>query len=472
MKTLDSLIQRGWAGALVALACVCGGVTLAAEAAAPAKPNVIIILTDDQGSVDAGCYGAKDLVTPAIDGLAARGVRFTQFYSAAPVCSPSRAALLTGRYPLRCGVPDNCASHRGKPGALSASEVTLAETFKTAGYTTAQIGKWHLGYTPETMPNAQGFDSSFGHMAGCIDNWSHFYYWSGPNVHDLHRNGTEVFADGRFFGDLMVEEAGQFMAANQNRPFFIYFAINEPHYPYQPDAKWLQRFQALPYPRNLYAAFVATMDERIGALLRRVDQLGLRERTIVVFQSDNGHSTEERAHFGGGSAGPYRGAKFSLFEGGIRLPAIISWPGQLPEGAVRGQLAHGCDWLPTVAELCGVKLLQPDIDGRSLVRVLKSADAPSPHDRLLWHVGAKNPQWAVREGDWKLIGNAWDTASGVSWAAGASEKRTERFPLFLANLADDVSEKKNRVADHPDVVARLKKIHDDWAAPLSPPNAK
>ncbi len=435
----------------------------ASAATVAPKPNVIVILTDDQGAVDAGCYGAEDLATPAVDSLAARGVRFTQFYAAAPVCSPSRAGLLTGRYPLRCGVPGNCASQAGQRGALPASEVTMAEMFKAAGYATAHIGKWHLGYTPETMPNAQGFDLSFGHMGGCIDNWSHFFYWHGPNIHDLHRNGSEVFADGRFFGSLMVEEAAQFIAANKDRPFFIYFAINEPHYPYQPNVKWLERFKKLPYPRNLYAAFLATMDERIGALLHCVDDVKLRERTIIVFQSDNGHSTEERAHFGGGSAGPYRGAKFSLFEGGIRLPAIVSWPGHLPEGAVRGQMAHGCDWLPTVAELAGVKLLQPAIDGKSLVPVLKSGDAPSPHDVLHWHVGdGKNPQWAVREGDWKLIGNAWDSGLVVGRGVAGGDKKTQRFPLFLSNLAEDVGEKKNFAAERPDVVERLRKRHDDW----------
>ena len=166
------------------------------------------------------------------------------------------------------------------------------------------------------------------------------------------------------------------MEQNRARPFFVYFALNMPHYPYQGDPKWLERFKDLPYPRNLYAAFVSTLDERIGAVLKKVDDLGLRERTIVVFQSDNGHSTEERAHFGGGSAGPYRGAKFSLFEGGIRLPAIISWPGQLPEGEVRDQVVHACDWMPTLAELGGVKLLDTDIDGKSLAPVIRSAAAP------------------------------------------------------------------------------------------------
>ena len=166
----------------------------------------------------------------------------------------------------------------------------------------------------------------------------------------------------------MVEEGVAFLRQNKDRPFFLYFAINEPHYPYQGDPKWLERYADLKYPRNLYAAFLSTMDERIGRLIAELDALGLRERTIVIVQSDHGHSTEERAHFGGGSAGSYRGAKFSLFEGGIRVPAIVSWPGHLPEGEVRDQVAHGCDWLPTIAELCGVPLPKVHLDGKSLVR--------------------------------------------------------------------------------------------------------
>ena len=335
---------------------------------------MIVILTDDQGSVDAACYGAKDLITPNMDRLAARGVRFTQFYSAAPVCSPSRAGLLTGRYPLRAGLLGNASSRPGGPG-MPTEQITIAEMVKAAGYATAHVGKWHLGFTPETMPNGQGFDYSFGHMGGCIDNWSHFFYWDGPNRHDLYRNGREVQYPGRFFGDLMVEEAGRFMEQNRGRPFFLYFAPNMPHYPYQGDPKWLTRYGHLPHPRNLYAAFVSTLDERIGRLLDKVEQLGLTGQTIVIFQSDNGHSTEERAHGGGGSAGPYRGAKFSLFEGGIRLPGMISWPGHLPEGEVRGQLAHACDWMPTIAELCRVKLLNEDIDGKSLVAAIRSVSA-------------------------------------------------------------------------------------------------
>jgi arylsulfatase A len=429
-------------------------VTLAASAVA-APPNVIVILTDDQGTVDAGCYGAEDLHTPHTDALAARGVRFTQFYAGAPVCSPSRACLLTGRYPVRAGVPGNVSSQRGGAGGLPPEEVTLGEMFQNAGYATAHIGKWHLGYTPETMPNAQGFAHSFGHMGGCIDNYSHFFYWSGPNVHDLHRNGAEVFHAGEYFPALMLREAAEFIERHRERPFFIYYALNTPHYPYQGDAKWLQRFRDLPYPRNLYAAFLATQDERLGGLFAKVDELRLRERTIIVFQSDHGHSTEERAHFGGGSAGPYRGAKFSLFEGGLRVPAIISWPGRLPQDEVRDQPAHSADWLPTLAELCGIDPPETHLDGRSLVPVLESATAPGPYKgrTLHWQVGrGPNASWAVRKGDWKLLGNVRDTTDGRSPG--------ERIPLFLANLKDDPGETTNLADRHPDLVNRLRQLHE------------
>ena len=427
---------------------------LTASLSADEKPNVIFIMADDQGSVDLGCYGAGDLVTPGLDSLAADGVRFTQFYSAAPVCSPSRAGALTGRWPVRAGVPSNCSSTKGGTGALPPEEITMAEMFKAGGYVTAHVGKWHVGYTPETLPRSQGFDLSFGHMGGCIDNYSHFFYWNGPNVHDLWLDGVEVFRDGEFFPDLMVGEASRFMEINRDRPFFIYYALNQPHYPYQGDAKWLEHFKDLPYPRNLYAAFVAAQDERLGQLFAKVESLGLKEKTIIVFQSDNGHATEERAHFGGGSAGPYRGAKFSLFEGGIRLPAIISWPGTLPSGESRDQLGHACDWLPTLAELTGVGKPDVHLDGRSLVAVIRHEKASSPHDgrALHWQVGSgPKADWAVREGDWKLIGKSRDTSDG---------RQSEPIELFLVNLKSDPGETTNLAGVEADRVTYLRQLHD------------
>ena len=419
------------------------------------RPNVIIIFADDLGAADAGCYGATDLRTPNIDALAHRGIRFTNFYAASPVCSPSRAALMTGRYPLRAGLVNNASSQRGGAAGLPPNQITIAQTFKAAGYATAHVGKWHLGYTPRTMPNARGFDFSFGHMGGCIDNWSQFFYWQGPNIHDLWLNGQEVHEEGHFFADMMVRQASQFIESNRAKPFFLYFAINMPHYPYQPDVKWIEHYKDLPMPRKLYAAFVSSMDDRIGLLLKKLDDLHLQDNTIVLFQSDNGHSTEDRAFNGGGSAGPYRGAKFSLFEGGIHLPAIVSWPGHLPENQSRAQLAHGCDWLPTMADVCGVKLMEPDIDGRSLAPVLKSADAKSPHDILYFQMGeGPNAQWAVRDGQWKLIGNAWDTTQNANGK--------ERLKLFLSDLAHDIGEKKNFATEHPDIVERLSDLHGQW----------
>jgi arylsulfatase A-like enzyme len=403
-----------------------------------------VIYTDDQGSIDTYLYGAKDLSTRHMDALAREGVRFTQMYAPAPVCSPSRAGLMTGRYPLRAGMPGNAGSTKGRAG-MPTEMVTMAETFRAAGYATAHIGKWHLGYTPETMPRGQGFDHSFGHMGGCIDNYSHFFYWQGPNRHDLWRNGREVFHNGSFFGDLMVEEAAEFIAANKDKPFFIYFAVNMPHYPYQGDVKWLQHYEKLKYPRNLYAAFVSTIDDRIGQLMAGIKSQGLDNDTIVVFQSDHGHSEEDRAHRGGGNAGPYRGAKFSLYEGGIRVPAIIRWPGKLPAGQVRGQVVHGCDWLPTLAALCDIPLVNQDIDGKDIRDVIRSDDAASPHDVLHWTFGG---DWAVRRGDWKLIGRGKDQ------------------PVFLGNLSEDISEKTSLHKHHPDIVQQLQQLHVDWVKSL------
>lgn len=340
---------------------------------------------------------------------------------------------------------------------MPAEQVTIAEMMKAAGYATGHVGKWHVGYQADMLPNAQGFDTSFGHMGGCIDNYSHFFYWQGPNRHDLWRNGKEVWADGQFFPDLMVKEADAFITSHARQPWFLYWAINVPHYPLQGTERWRDHYKDLPAPRRMYAAFVSTMDQMIGQVMSRLDELGLAENTIVIFQSDHGHSTEVRTFGGGGSAGPYRGAKFSLFEGGIRVPAMISWPGKLPEGEVRDQLSTGCDWLPTIAQLCDAKLPQRTLDGASLVPVIRSATAASPHPRFYWQslTGANGqPQWAVRDGDWKLIANPRQTDS--------ERPITAADDRFLVNLADDPGEQRNVAAQHPERVKQLEALHNDW----------
>ena len=275
-----------------------GGVAQAA--AERRKPNVVFILTDDQGAGNVNCYGAKDLETPNMDGLAQRGVRFTQFYATAATCSPSRASILTGKCPQKAGVTGNCGSHFGDHG-MPGEQVTIAEVFKSAGYATGHVGKWHLGFVPEEMPNSQGFDFSFGFMGGCIDNYSHYYFWGGANSHDLWRNGKEEWHEGEYFGDLMTRECNRFIEQHKDDSFFLYWAINMPHYPLQGKAKWRERYANLASPRDKYAASVSTADEMIGQVLSKLDEFKLREHTIIVFMSDQGHSVEDRAFGGGGS---------------------------------------------------------------------------------------------------------------------------------------------------------------------------
>ncbi|TDE17064.1 sulfatase-like hydrolase/transferase [Dyadobacter psychrotolerans] len=417
------------------------------------RPNVIIIYSDDQGTIDLNIYGAKDLTTPNLDGLARKGTRFTRFYAASPICSPSRASLLTGRYPQRAGLVDNAAGSYGG-GGMPGNQYTLAELFRDNGYKTAHIGKWHVGYSPETMPNQQGFDYSFGFMGGCIDSYSHFYYWGGPNRHDLWRNGSEIWEAGKYFPDMMVSEAGKFLEENKNKPFFMYFAINMPHYPLQGEKKWLDHYKNLPVPRNMYAASVSTMDEKVGLLLKKLDALGLTENTIIVFQADQGHSEEERSFSGGGSAGPYRGSKFSLLEGGVRAPAFISWPGHIPANAVRDQFATNLDWFVTLPEYCNIPLPKHKLDGRSLTKVIASPQAKSPHEDFYWQsLGTTdNPQWAVREGDWKLLHSPRQAKQG--------ELNQDNY--LLVNMKTDSSESTNVALKHPDIVKRLEQKYQTW----------
>ena len=421
------------------------------------KPNVLLILADDLGTVDLGCYRSADLTTPNLDALAAQGTRMSQFYAAAPVCSPSRAGLLTGRYPQRARMPGN-AGYRHNGHGMPTDEVTLAEMFRAGGYATGHVGKWHLGYVPEELPNGQGFDSSFGHWGGCIDNWSHFFYWNGPNRHDLFRDGVEVWRDGEFFGDLMVEECRRFLTEHREDPFFVYWALNVPHYPLQGKGNWREHYAELESPRREYAALVSTMDEMIGAVLTHLDELGLREDTIVVFQSDHGHSTEVRSFGGGGSAGPYRGAKFSLFEGGVRVPAIISWPGELPQGVTNDHFATSLDWMPTLAEFAGLEQPERRLDGTSITTLLRSPDTPPTPASFHWATGGNS--WAVRDGDWKLLGNPNDTSN--------TAPITEADRRFLVDLRADPGERHNLATDHPDVVTRLEALHEAWSTDLAP----
>jgi len=432
---------------------------LAANAAEPARtPNVLILYADDMGIGDLGCYGATDIRTPHLDALARSGVRFTNYYSAAPVCSPSRAALLTGRYPIRAGVPTNCSSQPGVPG-MPPEEFTLAELARTRGYATALVGKWHLGFSPDTQPNAQGFDFFFGHHAGCIDYYSHWFYWQEPHHHDLYRNRDEIHEEGRYITDLIVREAVAFIEARADRPFLLYVAFNSPHYPLQSPERIRRTYDHLFRQRADYAAVVTAMDEAIGDILACLHRRRLERDTLVFFMSDNGATTEARSGFGGGSNGPYRGWKFSLFEGGIRMPAIVSRPGIVPAGQIRDQLAIAMDVFPTVAEAIGAELPKDRlIDGRSWWPLLADGSAPG-HDVLFW---AHGEQAAVRRGRWKLVRNGREAASPTQPAA----RPAGREPVFLSDLQVDPGETTNLAAQHPRIVEELSRMHEQWRASL------
>ena len=439
------------------------------------KPNVLLIYTDDQGTLDANCYGSTDLHTPNMDALAERGIRFTRAY-AHTVCCPSRAPLLTGRHPERGGVSKWTTCHPdknhpfGSGPNMSLDELTIAEILKDNGYRTGLIGKWHLGATPGYGPNEQGFDEFFGHLGGFIDNYSHKFLHStkgeNPPFHDLYHNHTEIFEDGKYYPDLLVREAHRFLEENKDRPFFMYAAFNIPHYPEQADPKFTEMYKDMPMPRRSYAAMVSTTDDRIGRILDKLDQLKLRDNTLIIWMSDNGHSTENNsaadgtnygANGGGGNTGKWRGAKGSFLEGGIRVPAVISYPKHIPQGQLRDQAVINADFFPTILDFCGIA--QPDrkIDGKSLLPIIKDPHAPEQHRVMYW--GWHN-EWAVREGNWKLIVNGRDTTGNHS----PHPKRPGKMESpFLGNLADERPEWKNYAAERPDIVDRLTGLHEAWA---------
>ena len=436
MKKANTLHYFKWSAIPVILLIFCCSPSLAASQTEEVRPNIVLILTDDQGSVDMNCYGATDLITPNMDDLATHGVRFTQFYVAAPVCSPSRAAIMTGRYPQRAQLDQNAWGSRGLPAA----QLTIAEMLGQTGYKTAIFGKWHLGDDPSLSPIAQGFGEFLGHKVGCIDNYSHFFYWHGPNRHDLWHNDEEYFEEGTYFPDIIVREARRFLHENKEKPFFLYLPFNMPHYPLQAERKFDALYADMKDPkRRRYAAFVSALDARIGEVIQTLDELHLREKTIIILLSDHGHSVEERAFGGGGSAGPYRGHKFTLWEGGIRIPCIMSWPGKIPEGEIRSQIACSIDLFPTIGRFCGAALPERRLDGKDISPVIMSGKSDSPHQILYW---MKDKNWAVRKGRWKYV--------------------SQDEEKLLSDMERDVSETKSLAAEYPDIVKELTELHMNW----------
>lgn len=425
------------------------------------KPNIILIYADDQGTLDAGCYGAQDISTPHLDHLAETGIRFTQAY-AHTVCCPSRAGVLTGCYPQRCGINDWCSNHPSdeKRTNMDLNQSTIASLLQGQDYVTGIIGKWHLGATLEHGPDAFGFDYFYGHRGGFIDNYQHMFLHSQrgqPPFHDLWRNKEEIFEAGHYFPDLVVKEARNFLELNKTKPFFLYLPFNLPHYPYQPDADLVLKYQHLSQPRDLYAAMVGTIDRRVGQVIEKVDELGLRKNTLIIYMSDNGHSTEEfwnwgnnyGAHGGGGYTGKWIGAKGSFLEGGIRVPAIISMPDVIPEGEERHQVITNMDFLPTILEMINYSGQELMFDGKSLVSLFSDHKSSEVHDYLFFQW---QDRWMVRRGEWKLF---YDLTL-------AKEEAEETQNLFLASLNDSEPEKYNYAQDKGNIVDQLKNAYESW----------
>lgn len=434
---------------------------MAASLAAPAflqqpkaqRPNVIVILLDDLGCADLGYLGAKDLATPNIDSLASKAAVFSNWYSNAPVCAPARAAILAGRFPARAGVPAN-------GGKLTPGLPTFGSLFRQAGYATAAVGKWHLGEDDETCPNAHGFESFYGFHSGCIDFYSHRFYWGEPrrpNYHDLYRNRTEIFEDGRYFTERITEEAVAFIERSAGRPFAGYFAYNAPHYPMHAPDKYTQRFSHLPLERRIYAAMIAAVDDGVGAIRAALAKAGQLENTLLFFLGDNGATTEKRAglqeqYATAGSNGAFRGFKFSVFDGGLHVPGFLHWPARVNPGRFQ-QPVQSMDILPTALAAAGFQLPQ-GLDGASLLPVLRD-NAPSPHGELFW---TNQGQIAVRRGPFKLVINGREfgrSPDGNKPLAGDDA-------LFLSNLDEDPGESRNLRRLHPNLADELSTLAQKW----------
>lgn len=422
------------------------------------RPNVVVIFCDDLGYGDLSCYGSDTIQTPHLDLLAKRGVRFTNLYSNSPVCSPSRASLLTGCYPARAGVRNILGGKRGTIG-LNPNQKTLATRLKDLGYNTGMFGKWHLGVTEESNPNNHGFEEFFGFLAGCIDYYSHIFYWEQANrvnpVHDLWHNHKEVWLNGQYMTEMITERAVNYIRKDSDDPFFLYVPYNAPHYPMHAPQNYLDRFPTLPKEQRIMAAMISAVDDGVGEIVKSLSDTGKLEDTIIFFSSDNGPSTESRNFldgtedlYYGGSAGIFRGHKGSLFDGGIREPAIFSYPRCVPADTVCEDMAMMMDIVPTILGFVGEDISDVrGVDGVSLASMMTEQTA-SPHDYLFWEYSG---QLAVRRGDWKLV---LDGKLDFS--------RTQPDAVHLSNLREDPGERNNVASAHPDLVQELTIAVKKW----------
>jgi arylsulfatase A-like enzyme len=400
------------------------------------KPNIVVIVADDLGYFEVGVQGTE-VPTPNIDAIAKAGTRFTNGYVSCPVCSPTRAGLLTGRYQQRFG-------HEFNPGpaeqavenfGLPLDQVTLANRLKQLGYATGMVGKWHLGYRPEYHPMKRGFDEYFGFLGG-----AHSYIDPvGDKANPIFR-GTERVDEKEYLTDAFMREAARFIDSKARQPFFLYLTFNAVHAPLQA-AKYLDRFKNVAdEKRRTFSAMLSALDDGVGKVMSALRANKLEENTLVVFISDNGGPTPSTTS----RNNPLRGFKAQTYEGGIRVPYMMQWKGRIPDGKVYDRPVISLDIVPT-AVVAGGGSAPSGIDGVDLMPFITGKDNGRPHEALYWRYG---PQWAIRKGDWKLM-------------KGPQSSQPE-----LYNLTADISEAKDLASSDPAKVKELQTAYDAWNGQL------
>jgi arylsulfatase A-like enzyme len=433
-----------------------------AEASNP-KPNIVFILADDLGWGDVGWHGSE-IRTPNLTKLAEGGAKLEQFY-VLPVCSPTRAAFLTGRYPIRHGLQVGVVRPWAQYG-LPLDERTLPQALKEAGYSTHIVGKWHLGHFQHSyLPIQRGFDTQYGHYNGAIDYFTH----ERDGGHDWHRNDQENHEKG-YATTLLGDEAVRLIEQSQpGRPFFLYLPFNAPHSPLQAPEGYLNRYSHIAdKKRQAYAAMVECLDDQVGRVVAALETRGLTNNTLIAFSSDNGGPLEA----GGATNGKLRAQKGTLYEGGTRVCALANWPGHIAPGTVIQEPLHMVDWFPTFVKLSGGSLEQTNLlDGRDIWPTI-TAGRPSPHEDILVNVTPRSG--AIRMGDWKLIVNGHITANvlGNAGSAKSNANKANDNRVELFHLSDDPYEQENVAEKHPHMVEQLRSRLDVYRAASVPPKAE